>query len=198
LGFAWRSLGLAKEGCGLFIVASGLDGAIGCGGAGAGEWLGGEFGGEGEEVSLEAGGVCAPLADALVVGEEAGYGVLGLQSAEGLGEGAVVDGGEVEGGVELAGLHVGDEGNGVGGAGVADAVAPDGVKVGGDGAGEGGEVVVEIAVEVGFEDEVFRFEVLLAGGHADVDDVVEYDEAGEMVPGARANGLASPVGSLAR
>ena len=54
-----------------------------------------------DEVALESGRL-----HALVSGDEVGHGALRLQGAKRLGDRLVVDGGEEEGGLELAGFHV--------------------------------------------------------------------------------------------
>jgi hypothetical protein len=45
---------------------------------------------------------------------------------------------------------------------------------------EASEIGIAIAVAIALEDEVFRIQVLLAGGNADVDDVIEYDKPSQM------------------
>jgi hypothetical protein len=59
-------------------------------------------------------------------------------------------------------------------------VLPDGIELIRDVPGEAGEVGIAIAVAIALEDEVFRIQVLLAGGNADVDDVIEYDKPSQM------------------
>ncbi len=92
----------------------------------AGVWNGTGFqcGKELPELGLKWRGV-----HALVVGNEVRDGSLCLKGAESLGKRLVVDGGEEEGGFELAGLHVTEEGVEIGCAGIAGAVAPDGVEM---------------------------------------------------------------------
>src|ERR1700691_5563371 len=167
----------------LLIPASGLDCSDCSPRAGFGKGLGVQAGDELDEFVLQFGWL-----NALVRGNEVRYGTLCLQGAERLRDGLVVDRGEEEGGFDLADFHVVDKGACVGGAGITDAVAPDGVEVLGNGGGEPVQVGLQIAVEVGLKDKVLGLEVFFDGGRADVDDIIDDDEPGEMRAGSQREG----------
>src|SRR5580698_4457799 len=99
---------------------------------------------------------------ALMARNKVGDGVLCLQSTQRLGDRLVVDRGEEEGRLKLACLHIVNERLPIGRSRVSDAVAPDGIEMLGDAGGQTAEIIVQFAIAVGFEDEVFRFEMLFA------------------------------------
>jgi hypothetical protein len=95
------------------------------------------------ELALQDGGIYT-----LMRCYEYGNGGLGLERAQSLGDGLVVDGSKEESGVKLASLHVIDEGLLVGCARVADTVFPNRIEVVGNGGGKAGEIVVQVAIAV--------------------------------------------------
>ena len=102
------------------------------------------------EFALQRGGIRA-----LVRCDEVGNSRLSLQRAQRLGDGLVVDGCEVERGVELACLHIVDEGLPVGCSGVADTVFPDGIEMIRYGVGKAAEIAVQVAIAVRLKDRYF-------------------------------------------
>ncbi len=59
-------------------------------------------------------------------------------------------------------------------------MTPDSIQALGDAGGQSLQITFQIAVAVGFKDQVLRVEVLFTGGRAYVDHIVHDDEAAEM------------------
>src|SRR6266571_9015263 len=115
-------------------------------GARLGKRLGFELRDELDEFPLQRRRICA-----LVAGDKVGYRGLGLQRTQSLGDGLIVDGREVEGGVELAGFHVADKCLPVSCAWITDTVLPDGVEMVLITVGTTAEITIQVAVAVRFK-----------------------------------------------
>src|ERR1035437_4817164 len=127
----------------LLISTACLDIAMRAHGTRLGRRQGFEMGHEFNELALQGGRIHALVACDEIVG-----GTLRLKGTQCLGDGFVVDACEEEGSVELASLHVVNEGLAVGCARVADAVFPNCVEVVRNAGGKVRKIVVQVAIAV--------------------------------------------------
>src|ERR1035438_1303974 len=119
----------------------------------------------------------------LVDFDEVGHAGLQLERAQRLLDGLIVDVRKKVGGFNLALLHIGGECRRILHAGVADAMLPDGVYLLGSLARHALQVGIEIAVEVGFEYQILRPQMLFARRRADEHHVVHHHQASQVSAG---------------